>query len=134
MESSRARVTHRAERVRYHLIQRTHGRRDDENPAISCCRTAHLAAASAFPVNESPALAVSPDAQTWQVVPIPIPAALADRGLTWADTEQAEGEPYDFDLEWGWEAYAHADTVFIALRMEGDIRARELWVGRVDTP
>ncbi len=83
------------------------------------------------PVNVSPALAASPDAETWQVVPIPIPVALADRGLTWADTRQVDGEPYDVTLGWGWEAYAHGDTIFIAFGSDGSDGPRELWVGRV---
>ncbi len=77
----------------------------------------------------SPAVAVSVDARTWQLIPLPLPAAAADRGLSWSDmNELDEIDPGNPSL-WDWQATAHADTIFVVL--SGAEGAREIWVGRV---
>lgn len=78
----------------------------------------------------APTIAISSDAATWQMLPIPIPVAIADLGLNWADAS-FDGDSSRF---WQWVASAHGDTIFISLYSEGPDRPAELWVGRVSTP
>lgn len=76
---------------------------------------------------DAPVFAVSPDAVTWQLVPLPLPAALAEHGLTWADApESVDDESIDLSL-FDWFASAHADVISIDL-------GSERWIGRVQPP
>jgi hypothetical protein len=80
--------------------------------------------------HESPAIAVSSDLATWQLIPVPLPAAVAELGLTWSDISDPADDDGPVDV-WDWGASAHGNTIFVTLHF-GD-QARELWVGRVDT-
>jgi hypothetical protein len=76
-----------------------------------------------------PSLAISLEAETWQVVALPVPATLAERGLDWTDARSDDGT-----IDWVWDVDALGDTIFITLRSDSGDGAQEPWVGQVDIP
>lgn len=77
--------------------------------------------------NGAPTVALSPDAETWQILPIPVPSVFDDRGLTWADLFNGD----DYLPVWDSDAYALGDTIFIVHRSSESDREIELWAGSV---